>query len=224
MLRPFLHFYLPILALTAGCDTRVILLIGPDSGPDTGEHKPLPEAGPPDVVVPVDANPSHALAVGQLEPQGLALSPTTVYWSNAGRLDDAGVAILHTGSIASIPRAGGTPTTLDPALDEPLVLSYGEGPGGVPTLVWSAGGPGTFQGTVNELVIPGNTLTVAASGQQFPYGVAMNASDLYWVSSNGTGVVIQSESLAGSTPMQLGETGEEYWSFPRSTSPSCVTG
>ena len=101
-MRPFLHFYLPILALTAGCDTRVILLIGPDSGPDTGEHKPLPEAGPPDVVVPVDANPSHALAVGQLEPQGLALSPTTVYWSNAGRLDDAGVAILHTGSIVLV--------------------------------------------------------------------------------------------------------------------------
>jgi hypothetical protein len=157
-------------------------------------------------VAHVDANDGgapYAIATGQLEPQELTLSPTTVFWTNAGRFNDAGVAELATGSVASVSRGGGKPMTLAAKLDEPLAIQYGVGPGETPTLVWSADGVNSAAGTVSQLVL-GGSLTVVGGALELPYGVAMNSTNAYWLSSAGSEVVVQTSALAGSPATQLG--------------------
>jgi hypothetical protein len=125
------------------------------------------------------------LATDQLLPLGLALSPTKVFWTNVGQLDDAGLARNGTGSVAWMPRAGGAPVTIARELDQPLAIAHvGAGPS--ESLAWSTAGAHADEGTVTFYPFPGgaapSTTTVAS-----PYGVALSPTDLYWVDDDFVG-------------------------------------
>jgi hypothetical protein len=145
------------------------------------------------------------LASGQLYPQGLALSRTNVFWTNGGELDDAGLSVPMTGSIATTTRSpGGPTTTLASGLDEPLAIAYEETGQRV---AFSVAGANVGTGSVMELEYSTGLLFPLEQGVANPYGIALTASDAYWVSNFGSTAQVEGSPLGpkdSGAPLTLG--------------------
>jgi hypothetical protein len=148
------------------------------------------------------------LASDQRQPLGIALSATEVYWSNVGVIDDGGVAVA-TGSIVRAPRGGGPSEILVPKLTEPQIVQYGSTGTTGDTLVWSVANDNVYEGAVSELILSTGKLKEAATAQEAPLGVAIDSENVYWVSSTGAGLFVQSANLATGTTTMLGLTEDD---------------
>jgi hypothetical protein len=205
-------------ALFVGCGRTLPVPV--DLFDDAGDASEPPRDGAPDVAVQNDAADAHPpeasfdagpetglppnvslLSGDQLFPQGIALSAHDVFWTNGGELDDAGIALPATGSVASTPRSGGATMTLAAGLDEPLSIAYEE-VGHV--LAFSVAGTTPAEGSVFELDDDTGVLFPLAPTVASPYGVAVDPMNAYWVSNLGPTAQVQTSPLGAADASTLG--------------------
>jgi hypothetical protein len=196
--------WLTSVLLLVGCGhTTLIVFEQPDGGSDAMVH---PGDGGKEGDAREDANEGGVttLASKQLLPLAITLSPDTVYWTDVGVVNDAGVE-QDTGSIWEVSRKGGMPGVLVPDLTDPEALQYGLAgiPGGA--LAWSESNGAT--GSVGTRLLATKNSN-ELSGLSMPMGVAIAGDQVYWVSSNigGSGVLVTSAPLAGGATTTLGFT------------------
>jgi hypothetical protein len=130
---------------------------------------------------------SNLVATAQT-PQTLTLDSNNVYWANG-----------TSGSIASAPRAGGATTSLVTSLTEPTVISTNWNG----ALGFATQGSGGMTGTVGLYI--SSAATTPGTSLSSPGGVALDSSNIYWVTGNsaGEGVIVESATLAGATATTL---------------------
>ena len=75
-------------------------------------------------------------------------------------------------------------------------------------LYWASTGDTPNSGTINRAGLDGSDPQAIVTGQDFPYGVAVNASSLYWVNRGDNTVHLA--NLDGSNPQTLG-SGQGAW-------------
>ena len=129
-----------------------------------------------------------ALACGQKTPSGIAVHNGVVYWTN----------YVAGGEVMSVPEAGGTPTIIATNQDFPWAIAVDDS-----NVYWtnydngygpSAGGS-TTSGTVMKVPLTGGTPVTLAQGLQNPWGIALDATNVYF--SNAGGGTIKSVPIAG---------------------------
>ena len=112
----------------------------------------------------------------------LAQDADTLYWTNFGG-----------GTVMSIPKAGGTATTLATGQIEPLGISVN-----ATSVYWANYGSTTVQ----QVYLNGTNLTTVAMGQTAPAATALDATHLYWANYAGTPSVFKA-NLDGTNPVVL---------------------
>ena len=132
--------------------------------------------GPPATNAP-DANESGTittLALGQSNPQGIAVDATNVYWTNSTTTSN---------SVVKVPLNGGTPTTLASVQGSSsdsgtsFVASVGSGIAvNATVVVWTIGD------AVFDMLLSGGAPTplVSDNGNE-PFAIAVDATNVYWV-------------------------------------------
>jgi hypothetical protein len=189
--------------LLVGCgNTTLLIFEETDGGSDAMVH---PRDGGQDVVGDVSADTNEAgvatLATKQVLPLAIALSPSEVYWTNAGVAIDGGVE-ANTGSIWEFARKGGVPAVLVSHLTDPEVLAYGASGGSGGVLAWSAQNGPTGSVTTQTLA---THMEHTFEGLSSPLGVAIDGDRVYGVESlDGAGIVIKSAPLTGGGSLVVG--------------------
>jgi hypothetical protein len=132
------------------------------------------------MTVPLSGGTSTTLAVGQAGLFALAVSADNVYWTEHGSVADDG--------ILSVPVSGGVPSTFAAGQASANGLAvHGS------RLYWTngltdggaLGASGTVVSAPFEGALDGGSIATLASGQDVPFGIAMNDSNVYW-SAHGT--------------------------------------
>ncbi len=146
-----------------------------------------------------------SLEPGQAGPSAVAVDATNVYW-----LDP------KAGNVLEAPLAGGAVTTLATgqagpqgiALDAASVYFTNMG-----TLTCADGGSGCsydHDGSVVQVPIGGGATVTLAAAQEYPVGIAVSATDVYWVDF-GAGAVMVAPIGGGSAPATLAAGQAEPW-------------
>ena len=127
------------------------------------------------MTVPLSGGMSATLAVEQAGLSALAVSADSVYWT------DHNSSTNYT--ILSVPVSGGVPVTFTAGQGSPNGLAanasrlYW-------TNGWTDGGEPTSSGTVVsaplEGALDGGSIATLASGQDVPFGIAINSTEAYW--------------------------------------------
>jgi hypothetical protein len=153
------------------------------------------------------------------DPQSITLDTSNVYWTQ-GMNTSGGLPIAGTGSIMQAPRAGGAATATVPGLTGPLIAKQANS-----WLAWSAfSGTSGGQSSVSLVAIPPTTPTTPGSAQNSAYGVALDSTNVYWVSTDATSdVLVQASPLTGGGATTLGTTtGGVYEPFGMAVSSSSI--
>jgi hypothetical protein len=184
------------LLVLVSCGNTTLIIFPGDAGTDAADATPN-DAKTPDRD---SAAPAHqTLAKDQLQPLGIALSSTQVYWTNVGVVNDGGVEPL-TGSVVTATRDGADLKTLVPKQTSPEILQFGAGGASGPVLVWSG------NDVVSTLFLATGNADSLAEDQPAVLGVALDGDNAYWLASDGDGVVIETAPFSGGTPTMLGYT------------------
>jgi sugar lactone lactonase YvrE len=140
--------------------------------------------------IPLSGGTPSVLATGQNAPQGLVVNAQGLYWiSNA--------EVLLTLPLDS--SGGGQPSQVAPTAPRDFNITgfatdatsvyWTEGTGGLP-----------FDSRVMKVPLAGGTPTVLASGQDYPEGIAIDGSNVYWSTVGGA---IMKTSLNGGPVVAL---------------------
>lgn len=137
-----------------------------------------------------------ALACGQSSPAGIAVRNGIVYWVN----NVAG------GSVMSVPATGGVPTTIASNQDYPWAVAvdgnnvYWTNYDGASAIF--VGTP-TNAGTVMEVPLGGGTPVTLASALQGPWGIAVDAANVYFTTAGGNKVKSVPIDSGGNGPVTI---------------------
>jgi hypothetical protein len=135
--------------------------------------------------VPVGGGSPVPIASGQIAPTGVAVDAVNVYWANNGPNGTDGSVMK-----AALPN--GSPAPLVPGVSALYLVSSGT------TLYFTRG---QFGAVLSVPVIGGGTTPVWTSNK-FPYGIAMDANNVYWgVFNNNVGVY--EAAVASGSPTQF---------------------
>ncbi len=165
-------------------------------GGDAVSEKPPPppkDAGPDAPKAPCPG--CTLLMAGVLNPQSLALDSGNVYWTQGKT--SGGAPVAGSGSVLSVPRAGGPLNILYEVLTGPLVVKLVN-----PWIAWSESGASAGAGDVTAY--NGGAGGMVATSLTSPFGIALDTSNAYYGSVAGGGVAIQSAPLAGGSVSTLG--------------------
>jgi hypothetical protein len=132
---------------------------------------------------PIGGGTITTLASGQNGPFNLALDATYVYFTN-----------YNSNTVVKVPKSGGLAQELA-AGSGTHFLAVAVGPMGV---YWTHQ---VSPGEVLSVPLDGGATTIVANGQNQPYGIAVDATNIYWV-TYGDGTVMRSP-LAGGPPVQV---------------------
>ena len=117
------------------------------------------------------------------------MSNGILYWTNYDGAASAGANATGTGgAIMSTPTAGGPITTLVPNQDFPWAIAVDAN-----NIYWTnydngtavSGGGSTTSGTVVQASLSGGNVTTLASGLEDPYGIAVDATNVYFTTYGG---------------------------------------
>jgi hypothetical protein len=139
------------------------------------------------------------------DPQGIALDPDNIYWTqgtNTGKVPNTG-----TGSVMTAARpGGGAATAAASGLTGPIIIAYANSYIGWSAYSGTMDTPG--MSSVSLLSVPAmGTPTVPGMAQNNAYGVALDSTNIYWVSSDLTGdALVQSSLQSGGGANILGTT------------------
>jgi hypothetical protein len=154
-----------------------------------------------------------ALACNQDTPSTIVVSNGVVYWTDY----DTG------GSVMSVPTSGGVPHTIAANQDYPWNLAVDDN-----NVYWTnynnvnadTLGGSTQNAALLQTSLAGGTITTLAMGLETPFGIAVDATDVYWtafatdfvkkVPIGGGTVTILANSLNGPTYITA-SGGEVYW-------------
>jgi len=153
-----------------------------------------------------------ALAIGLYNPQGIALSPSQVFWTSTGTYVadgggpiDAGTlpAGSGPGGIGQVNRTGGITSFAVDHLEAPTTLLYSNG-----ALYWAQGPSGGA--SIAAFAIGGSAVKTSVDDQQVPLAIATNGTALFWSSASGAGLSVTTASLSGTSQRSLGSASGDY--------------
>ena len=130
------------------------------------------------------------LASGQINPDGLALDFSAVYWTNLGTPPN-----YSDGAVMKVPIGGGVPIILASGQRQPNGLAVN-----ATGVYWTNYG-GTSNGSVMKVPIGGGVPITLASGQGGPAGLAVDATSVYWTSFTDGSVM--KVPIGGGVPITL---------------------
>ena len=125
--------------------------------------------------VPVNGGALSTLASGLLDPQGLAVDATSIYWVNHGTSGSS----YTDGSVMKVPLAGGDTTTLAPGQTSPTSIAV-DGT----NVYWTNS---ASAGTVMKVPLGGGASTTLVSGRFYPDAIAVDATSIYWTDGGKSG-------------------------------------
>ena len=175
------------------------------------------------VKVPIGGGAPVVLAAGQSEPTGIVVDAANVYWTN--QASNSG------NSIMKVPIGGGAPITLASGQGAPFGIAVDAKSvywtnlsdnhavmkvaidGGAPTVLSAATSPWAivvressvyFTDGDDVMMVPaaGGNAVPLATAQEFPFSLAVDATNLYWSSGRGAGAIVKLP-LPGGTPTTL---------------------
>lgn len=130
--------------------------------------------------VALKGGPIVSIAVGQKEPIGIALDPTSVYWVNAANIGGGLNGSVMKAPLGGVPD-GGSPIVLASGQNVPTSVAVD-----ATTIVWANGSRGGKGGSVMSAPLGGGPPAILATGGQ-PSFIALDCASVYWTdSSNGT--------------------------------------
>jgi hypothetical protein len=187
---------------------------GSGTGSGTGDAEATEDATedadgePSDTTAPPACpTPSTLFATADF-PQTITLNTSNVYWTNAPfTFEDGGARVLlPTGSVSSLTRGStGTAKSIASALTGPIFVTNGSGYVGFTVL-----GAGVGAGGVDLFGESASTLTSPGMSLQAPGGVAIDSSNVYWVSDSAAGIVVESAPLKGGAATTIGIAAGSY--------------
>jgi hypothetical protein len=154
-----------------------------------GTNSPPPtEAGAP----AADGGLVTILASGVATPTAVALGPANVYWTD------------NAGGVWSVPRAGGSKTSLATGQMAPVAITVNATLGAV---YWANAGNGAMGGgSIVGFDLSSSMATTLASGLVGPYAVASDSAFVYWTdqSSAQPGVDVTQVPVGGGPSLEIG--------------------
>lgn len=148
--------------------------------------------------IPLAGGAPTTLASGLESVTGIAVGPTSVYWTDAYTPNPPPDASpFLNGVVMGVPLGGGTVTTLATLLANPqAIVTDGA------NLYWADTSPqGTAgQGTILSMPAAGGTPTQLVKGPYQPLVIALDAANVYWGTADGRVMKI---AKTGGTPTQL---------------------
>ncbi len=138
-----------------------------------------------------------ALASG-LQPTGVAVDATSVYWTNQGCPLKGGTC---EGTLVKVPKCGGSPVTLASGLNGPNAVAVDD-----TSAYWA-----NLGGSVMKVALSGGAPTVLAADAVTAFDIAVDGTSAYWGTSPGVGCTIGAPcpcnvmrvGLGGGTPVTL---------------------